>query len=369
MIEQYFIKREIMNLLLAYQNELLALVAIIVVFFIYLIVKKKTTPNNNDKEHEAKRAQEAPSITPDLIQQERSTEKEEERTLELDGTQEGEFIIEELTPLQKETQERKQIRKRDVPPHDKITKNNFKEFAGERILIAEDNIINQKVILGLLAESGIQVTVANDGVEALEILEKDNNFTLILMDAHMPRMDGFEATRKIRENPKYDHIVVIALSGDTAADDVRKMTEAGMAEHLEKPLKIDALYDILYAYSQQADQIQTQTFKELDTEEGLEIAGNDETFYIEILTEFFNTYAKAYQVIEKKLKRNEIDAVDKLLLDIIGVSANIGAKKLNKTAQELKVTLSSNDNKRSRILFQFKENLENLLKEIRNYLS
>ncbi len=116
-------------------------------------------------------------------------------------------------------------------------------------MLVEDNIINQKVILGLWARSGIDVVVANDGVEALEILEKDNNFILILMDAHMPRMDGFEATRKIRKNPALNHIAVVALSGDTTADSIKKMTESGMNEHLEKPLRMDALYDIIYAYT------------------------------------------------------------------------------------------------------------------------
>ena len=189
------------------------------------------------------------------------------------------------------------------------------------------------------------------------------------MDAHMPRIDGFEATRKIRQNSSYDHIVVVALSGDTAADDIRKMTEAGMTEHLEKPLKMDALYDIFYAYSPEAEiNNNALSYNELDIDEGMEISGYDTAFYHEILNEFINSYENAHEIIDTLVKQNNLQDADRLLLDIIGVSANIGAKKLTKTAGNLKSSLNSNDNEKSRLLFQFKEDLENLAKEIKNHL-
>jgi len=361
-----------MDLLTTYQNELLGLLAIVVVVFVYIFIKKDKKPNN-DRDIEAKLAEEQSKNTSnqqttninETINEEIVVETIEEPLLDLDGKEEGEFIIESD---QSETQNNsKTILKRDVPPHGKITKDDFQEFSGQRILVAEDNIINQKVILGLLADSGIEVVIANDGVEALEILQNDTNFTLILMDAHMPRMDGFEATRKIRSNSNYDHIVVVALSGDTAADDIRKMTEAGMQEHLEKPLRVDALYDILYAYTP-VESAKTN-YKELNIEEGIEISGNDKIFYREILTEFLNSYASSHQTIETLLKQNNIEAIDRLLLDISGVAANIGAKNLNKSAINLKSLLKNNDNKRSRLLFDFKEKLEKLIQEIKEYLS
>jgi len=368
-----------MDLLATYQNELLALLAILVVIFVYIfIIKKEKQTDDNDKRLEAERAEKESKKTSPLSKKnqeepssiEAAPQKHEiikDEILDLDGKEEGEFIIEEPQKEESLQQPTKTISKRDVPPHGKITKDNFKEFKGQRILVAEDNLINQKVILGLLADSGIEVIVANDGVEALEILEKDSDFTLILMDAHMPRMDGFQATRNIRSNPKYDHIVVVALSGDTAADDIRKMSEAGMAEHLEKPLRVDALYDILYAYTPLESK--SSRFKELDVEEGMEISGDDKIFYHEILNEFLNSYVSSYQTIEEFLKQNNQIAADRLLLDISGVAANIGAHNLNKSAINLKSSLNSNDNKSSRLLLDFKEKLENLTQEIKNYLS
>ena len=370
-----------MDLLAAYQNELLALVAILVVIYIYIVMKRKTAANKPtdtvvEEAIEPIAMQKTEKIDEVLeeTQKELTSDKEEEVAQEtttlLDGKEEGDFgIIEEEKIPQKAQEQKRSISKREVPPHAKIAKENFKEFAGQRLLLAEDNIINQKVIQGLLAESGIEIVIANDGVEALEILEKDDNFMMVLMDAHMPRMDGFEATRNIRSNPKYDHIVVVALSGDTAADDIRKMNEAGMTEHLEKPLKMDALYDVLYAYTPlENSEDANENYSEIDIEEGLEISGEDSDFYHEILNEFINSYEDAHEVIDALIKHNKLDNADRLLLDIIGVSANIGAGKLNKTAVALKTSLKNNDNEKSRLIFEFKENLVNLIQEIKKYL-
>ncbi len=383
MIESYFTKRENMDLLVVYQNELLALVAILVVIFIYIKMKRKTaidTPVKKTQESlqtevietAGKVEEKQPTKEPETLSTEQENVPEEHTLTQLDGKEEGDFGIaeEETKPLKKEALQKKIITKREVPSHAKIVKDDFKDFSGQRILLAEDNIINQKVIQGLLAESGIEITVANDGVETLEILEKDNNFVMVLMDAHMPRMDGFEATRKIRENPNYNHIVVVALSGDTAVDDIKKMNEAGMPEHLEKPLKMDALYDVLYAYTPDENSSDSNnSYSEIDIEDGLEISGRDSDFYHEILNEFIQSYEDAHQVIDALVKHNNIQNADRLLLDIIGVSANIGAQKLNKTAIHLKTSLASDDNEKSRLLFEFKEKLESLIKEIKKYLS
>ncbi len=226
-----------MDLIVAYQNELLALTATLIVIFISLTMKRKTTNLSTQKS------------TEEVVKAERTRAATKEIALQQEEKTEGDFRVAEEKAAKKIQTKQKVIKKREVPLHTKITRDDFKKFSGQRILLVEDNIINQKVILGLWAGSGIDVVVANDGVEALEILEKDNNFILILMDAHMPRMDGLEATRKIRKNPALNHIAVVALSGDTTADSIKKMTESGMSDHLEKPLRMDALYDIVYAYT------------------------------------------------------------------------------------------------------------------------
>ena len=225
-----------------------------------------------------------------------------------------------------------------------------------------------------MADSGIEVVIANDGLEVLNILKQDSNFLLILMDAHMPNMDGFEATQEIRKNPDYDHILIVALSGDTAADDIKKMHSAGMSEHLEKPLKIDSLYDIIYAYSggESAKNTATEEFPvatSLNIKEGLEVCGGDDAFYNEILQEFEQSYKNAPQKLKQLLETQEFQAADQLLLDILGVSANIGANQLKEDTANLKNSLKEKDTaKLSKYFTDFTQEMSHLLEDIHSYL-
>lgn len=266
------------------------------------------------------------------------------------------------------------VPKRSVPELGQITKHHFSEFSGERILVAEDNLINQKVILGLLAESGIEVVVANDGKEALDILERDADFLMILMDAHMPRVDGFEATRIIRANPRYDHILVVALSGDTAPDDIQKMKDAGMGEQLAKPLRMDALYAIIYAYAdkeiRKKEVVQTAApTQNLDVSKGLETCGGDENFYREIVSEFLLNYGDSSDRLGQFLRTGYLQGADRLLLDIIGISETIGARPLHEIATNLKLSLSDTEERSYFTFFDhYRVGLERLLREVRAYL-
>jgi CheY-like chemotaxis protein len=264
--------------------------------------------------------------------------------------------------------------KTPVPPHAKITKEDFKEFAGVKILLAEDNVINQKVIQGLLQESGIELRVADDGKIALEILEKEKDFDIILMDVHMPNLDGFETTQTIRLNPEYDHIAIVALSGDIAVDDVRKMIEAGMQEHLQKPLRMDDFYDILYSYTKSStiyfeDSAAIIKTKELNGQKGLEICGGDENFYRDILREFILTYTNTSHKLLEFLRTKDLLSADELLLDFIGISANIGADNIKNIALELKLAIrDSKEKSYMTILDDFDVHLERLIKDIESCL-
>ena len=365
---------------LEYQSEIIGLVVILLLLLIYFFIKMKRLKEQIQ--------QKSTLYTPDLHEesdtQEHIQENEVESLEELEGSLEGDFGIQESEVPQK-YKRKSDIKKRDIPRHGKITKEQFKEFAGTKILVAEDNLINQKVISGLLGDSGIKLTMANDGQEVFDILEKDDDFLMILMDANMPRVDGFQATREIRANPKYNHIVVVALSGDTATDDVKRMSEAGMAEHLEKPLRMDSLYDVLYAYSNSKEEeeeeeeekthsdatyIEVPMTKELHGDKGLAICGGDEKFYLEILREFVNTYADSAHKLRALLTDSQVKTADKLLLDIIGVSANIGAEEFTKAANNLKETLQDTEEKSYFTnLEQYQSHLQRLVKDIKDFIN
>ena len=227
---------------------------------------------------------------------------------------------------------------------------------------------------GLLAGSGIELVIVDDGQEALEILKQDSDFLLILMDAHMPIMDGFEATRIIRSIPKYDHILVVALSGDTASDDIAKMKRAGMAEQLEKPLRMESLYDIFYAYTRNkateddSDFLQVVMTKDLNGEQGLQTCGGDEEFYRDILNEFIQTYENSTDTLGDLLHFGKLKEADEYLLDIIGITANIGANPLNAIASDIKVALSDTQERSYLSLTsQYKFHVEALIQDIKEY--
>jgi two-component system sensor histidine kinase/response regulator len=127
------------------------------------------------------------------------------------------------------------------------------------ILLVEDNLINQQVALGILQIQGYRVTVANNGKEALEALPQ-GGFDLILMDCHMPEMDGFEATMEIRkrESSTGKRLPIIALTANAMAQDREECLNAGMDDHLSKPFSMQTLQDMLDRWMPQAPATRSQ---------------------------------------------------------------------------------------------------------------
>jgi PAS domain S-box-containing protein len=117
-----------------------------------------------------------------------------------------------------------------------------------RILLTEDNPVNQKLAKRILEQWGHTVSIANNGQEAIDMLEKaDANFDLILMDVQMPVMGGYEATRKIRSQEKItgNHIPIIAMTAHAMKGDREKTLEAGMDDYVAKPINRDTLFDVI----------------------------------------------------------------------------------------------------------------------------
>lgn len=116
--------------------------------------------------------------------------------------------------------------------------------AGARILLAEDEPVNQEVSSGLLAEVGLQVDLANDGAQAIE-MAKNFAYDLILMDMQMPKLNGVEATRVIRGIPGYAHIPILAMTANAFEEDRKQCLDAGMNDHIGKPVDPERLFETL----------------------------------------------------------------------------------------------------------------------------
>ncbi len=129
---------------------------------------------------------------------------------------------------------------------------NVKEIAGVTVLVVEDNVVNMQIMTELLALRKVHVEQAWNGKEAVRMFKdsKVNHFDAILMDIQMPIMDGLEAAKKIRSLKRKDaHVIpIISLSANIFEEDIRAAKEAGMNEHLAKPVNLDLLYNTLSKY-------------------------------------------------------------------------------------------------------------------------
>ena len=131
-----------------------------------------------------------------------------------------------------------------VEPKESHEEFNKELLRGMRVLVAEDNKINQMIIKELLSSAGVEVTMANNGIEALEFLQK-NIFDLVLMDIQMPEMDGLTATTQIRSDPRFDNLPVLAMTANVGAEHLAESKAAGMNAHLAKPIDVNKLYSTL----------------------------------------------------------------------------------------------------------------------------
>ncbi len=136
----------------------------------------------------------------------------------------------------------------DIPAAEPV-REDLPDFSGKRVLLAEDNEMNQMIAEAILTENGLTVEIAGDGAAAVEKMEAApaGYYDIILMDIQMPRMDGYEAARKIRalEDARKASIPIVAVTANAFEEDRRTTLETGMNGHLAKPYNVPAILDTL----------------------------------------------------------------------------------------------------------------------------
>ena len=144
------------------------------------------------------------------------------------------------------------VKKVESKPQDTMPK--LKDFAGCRILVAEDNNINMEIISELLTMNGLEVLPASNGKEAVNLFEssEEGSISMVLMDMQMPEMDGCEAAEAIRALPREDarKVPILALTGNSGSDDVERAMAAGMNDFMVKPVQMKLLAQMMGAYLQ-----------------------------------------------------------------------------------------------------------------------
>ena len=137
--------------------------------------------------------------------------------------------------------------KKDVADDHSLSNIRLKYLKNKKVLIAEDNIVNQRLLIHMLRKIGVEVSAAGDGLEALSILEKES-FDIILMDIQMPNMDGVETTRKIRgSNTHFRDIPILALTAHALMSDKDTCLASGMNGYVTKPINRTALFQEMFS--------------------------------------------------------------------------------------------------------------------------
>ncbi len=219
-----------------------------------------------------------------------------------------------------------------------------------QILLAEDNLINQKLATRLLVKRGHQVTVTANGREALAALA-ERAYDVVLMDVQMPEMDGIEATRVLREREKMTgtHQQVVAMTALAMKGDRERCIEAGMDGYLAKPIQQQELDELLENYVETKS---TMTFtaaeqptqhSSVNAAELLERVDGDFSFITELVELFRIDYPRHLRTAREALAEGDCVAVERASHALKGALANLAAGPASRMAQELEASARTGD--------------------------
>jgi PAS domain S-box-containing protein len=208
------------------------------------------------------------------------------------------------------------------------------ELSSIKILVVEDNDINQLLVENLLKSKNIKPTIVSNGKEAIDILS-NKSFDIILMDCQMPIMDGYQATEYIRNTLKLD-TPVIALSANAYEDDLKKAKKYGMNDYIVKPIDVEHFFEVISRWIGSNTHI-------LDYERGIALVNNNEAFYKEIIEKFILKMQEFIVDFDKYIKNYDTDSAKKIVHTIKGTSGTIGATGIYNTSIELEKACMDND--------------------------
>jgi PAS domain S-box-containing protein len=235
------------------------------------------------------------------------------------------------------------------------------KYKGVRVLLVEDNEINQQVASEIMSSAGLIVEIAGNGKEAVEKVNS-SIYDVVLMDVQMPIMDGYTATKIIRQDPRFNTLPILAMTANAFASDKEKSLEAGMNDHISKPIDPQELFAALDIWIKQGinivkdktvEQVKTsasQTSQSrvpsidgINTELGLSRVGSNLEFYIEVLKKFSNNQANCIFEIKTALKNNDQEQAIRLAHTLKGIAGTIGAEQLYAETAKLEAGLFKGD--------------------------
>jgi len=268
------------------------------------------------------------------------------------------------------------------------------ELEGMRVLLVEDNLVNQQVSAELLAYNGVVVDLANNGQEALTIISEhpDDYYHAVLMDIQMPVMDGYEATRILRSQSRYATLPIIAMTAHVMVEEQQRCKEVGMNTHIAKPIEPPLLIRALAAHY-------PRPFMKANTEEtaaghaetdalcgasgalrpgaipgvdftvGLTLCGNKLGLYRKILKGFAVNYQHFSTSLEQLRFEEDWDGVFHLVHTLKGLAGTIGAKGLQELSVQVEQGIRERSPQLDALVIELTDKLSGTLEGIKGYFS
>ena len=275
----------------------------------------------------------------------------------------------------------------------------LKHIRGAHVLLVEDNEINQQVASEILQGAGLNVSVANNGKEAVDAIQQ-NEYEVVLMDVQMPVMDGYTATRKIRNlKSEIRHIPIIAMTAHAMAGDAEKSIAAGMSDHITKPIDPDQMFATLrkwihpdkrrVAVQQHAPPTASEPLEKtvsevqdlpdslpgFDLQDGLKRLQGNKKLYRKLLLDLGTKYGGTADDIRLALDAQDFEQAHSLVHNLKGLAGNLAATDLQAAAIELEkgvkggLPKKSSKEKLDQSLDKLKKTLQAAIKTVRSLRS
>jgi two-component system sensor histidine kinase/response regulator len=241
---------------------------------------------------------------------------------------------------------------------------------GARLLVAEDNEINQQVAREILESAGLLVDLANNGKEAVD-KARAHPYDAVLMDIQMPELDGLQAAAELRRDGRFAELPIIAMTAHAMSGDRERSLAVGMNDHVTKPIDPDALFAVLLrwvrpghreavsrappsqpeaATRRAAAPPRIEGLPGIDGAAGLRRVAGNEVLYGKLLLDFHRDYATSIDRIRAAIGEDRLTDAERQAHTLKGVAGNIGATDLHRTAQELDSALRLGDLGKARAL-------------------
>lgn len=221
----------------------------------------------------------------------------------------------------------------------------FEKIPQLKILVVDDDDLNQRMMQLLLTREGHQVDLVSNGLEAFEAI-KIQKYDVVFMDLQMPVMDGIEASSRIRawENGG-QHTFIVALTASYLPEEGHVLFEAGIDNYISKPFEIEQVQQLLkYAFQARSGESSDQPVilgqelrpeKELDVQKGIVQVGGDEEIYKELLSDFIEELPKRLRTLQHFCANKDLVELSRAAHNLNGIAANLGASQLSLYARKL----------------------------------